>query len=68
MIKKHLRSRYRFTTIVWLISHLDLPQLSEGWERTNIGRLLEDESMQPYLESQRDRAVGYLEISVVKWV
>lgn len=48
-------------SVAGLLRIPDLPQLSEGWERTNIGRLLEDESMQPYLESQRDRAVGYLE-------
>lgn len=39
----------------------NLPELSEGWAKTNIGQLLQDDSMQPYLESQRDRAIGYLE-------
>ena len=48
-------------TIAGLVRIPNLPDLSEGWAKTNIGLLLQDESMQPYLESQKDRAIGYLE-------
>lgn len=48
-------------TIAGLVRIPNLPELSEGWAKTNIGLLLQDESMQPYLESQKDRAIGYLE-------
>ena len=48
-------------TVAGLLRIPDLPELSSGWEKTNIGQLLQDPAMQPYLESQKDRAIGYLE-------
>ncbi|MBL6726150.1 MAG: hypothetical protein ISQ09_13790, partial [Rubripirellula sp.] len=48
-------------SVAGLVRIPNLPQLSEGWAKTNIGLLLQDKAMQPYLESQKDRAIGYLE-------
>lgn len=48
-------------TLAGLVRIPNLPELSENWAKTNIGLLLQDESMQPYLESQKDKAIGYLE-------
>lgn len=48
-------------SVAGLLRIPNLPELSSGWEKTNIGQLLQDEAMQPYLESQKDRAIGYLE-------
>ncbi|MCH1441995.1 MAG: membrane or secreted protein, partial [Rubripirellula sp.] len=39
----------------------NLPRFCEAWEKTSIGKLAEDEAMQPFLEAQRQRAKNYLE-------
>lgn len=39
----------------------NLPRFCEAWEKTSIGKLLDDEAMQPFIEAQRERAKNYLE-------
>ncbi|MAI72218.1 MAG: membrane or secreted protein [Rhodopirellula sp.] len=39
----------------------NLPRFCEAWKKTSIGRLVDDEAMQPFLEAQRQRAKNYLE-------
>ena len=39
----------------------NFPKFCDGWDKTHFGQLMDDESMKPYVESQRDRAIGYLE-------
>ncbi len=48
-------------SIAGLVRIPNLPRFCDAWKKTNIGRLLEDESMQPFIDSQRDRAKSYLE-------
>ena len=39
----------------------NLPRFCEAWEKTSIGKLIDDEAMQPFIEAQRERAKNYLE-------
>ena len=39
----------------------NLPRFCEAWEKTSLGKLVEDEAMQPFIEAQRKRAKNYLE-------
>ena len=39
----------------------NLPRFCEAWEKTSIGKLVDDEAMQPFIEAQRERAKNYLE-------
>jgi hypothetical protein len=39
----------------------NLPRFCEAWEKTSLGKLIEDEAMQPFIEAQRQRAKNYLE-------
>ncbi|MDB4331646.1 membrane or secreted protein [bacterium] len=47
-------------SVAGLLRIPNLPDLAEGWSKTHLGQLLQDDAMQPYLESQRDQAIGYL--------
>ncbi|WP_149752801.1 membrane or secreted protein [Rubripirellula obstinata] len=48
-------------TVAGLVRVPDVPAFCEAFKTTNIGRLLEDPSMQPFIESQRERAKSYFE-------
>ena len=39
----------------------NLPRFCDAWKQTNAGRLLEEESMQPFIDSQRERVKNYLD-------
>lgn len=39
----------------------NLPRFCQAWEKTSLGKLVEDEAMQPFIEAQRQRAKNYLE-------
>jgi hypothetical protein len=48
-------------TVAGLVRIPNLPRFCEAWENTSLGKLLEDEAMQPFIEAQRQRAKNYLE-------
>lgn len=48
-------------TVAGLVRIPNLPRFCEAWENTSLGKLLEDEAMQPFIEVQRQRAKNYLE-------
>ena len=48
-------------TVAGLVRVPDVPAFCEGFKTTNMGRLLEDPKMQPFIESQRERAENYFE-------
>ena len=48
-------------SLAGLVRIPNLPKFCDAWSKTHIGQLLDDESMQPYIDSQRDRAIDYLE-------
>lgn len=48
-------------SVAGLVRVPNLPRFCEAWKKTHLGLLLEDESMQPYIDSQRERAIDYLE-------
>ena len=39
----------------------NLPRFCQAWEKTSLGKLVEDEAMQPFIKAQRQRAKNYLE-------
>lgn len=39
----------------------DLPQFCDAWKKTQLGLLFDDPAMEPFIESQRDRAKNYFE-------
>ncbi|MGI9473867.1 MAG: membrane or secreted protein, partial [Rubripirellula sp.] len=48
-------------SLAGLVRIPNMPRFCAAWEKTSIGQLFEDESMQPFIESQRSRAKNYLE-------
>ena len=48
-------------SIAGLIRIPNLPRFCEAWEKTSIGKMVEDEAMQPFIEAQKSRAKTYLE-------
>ncbi len=48
-------------SLAGLVRVPNLPRFCVAWEKTHFGKLMQDESMQPYIDSQRDRAINYLE-------
>ena len=48
-------------TVAGLVRIPNLPRFCEAWENTSLGKLLDDEAMQPFIEAQRQRAKNYLE-------
>ena len=48
-------------SVAGLVRIPNLPKFCEGWSRTHFGQLMEDESMKPYIDAQRERAISYLE-------
>ncbi|WP_146513384.1 membrane or secreted protein [Rubripirellula amarantea] len=47
--------------VAGLIRVPDVPAFCEAFKTTNAGRMLDDPAMQPFIESQRERAKNYLE-------
>ena len=39
----------------------ELPAFCDAWEKTQIGKLLDSDEMQPFLDAQRDRASSYFD-------
>lgn len=48
-------------TVAGLIRVPNLPKFCDAWEKTNVGQLMEEESMQPFIEAQRSRLKEYLD-------
>lgn len=48
-------------TTAGLVRVPNLPRFCEAFERTQVGKLLDEPSMQPFIEAQRDRARNYLD-------
>ena len=48
-------------TVAGLVRVPDVPAFCDGFKKTNVGQLLDDPKMQPFIESQRERAVNYFE-------
>ncbi len=48
-------------SLAGLVRVPNVPRFCDAWDRTRIGQLLDDESMQPYIEAQRERTLNYLE-------
>lgn len=48
-------------TVAGLVRVPNLPRFCKAWEETSLGKLVNDEAMQPFIESQRERAKNYLE-------
>ncbi|QDT02515.1 hypothetical protein K227x_08930 [Rubripirellula lacrimiformis] len=48
-------------SVAGLVRVPDLPGFCKAWETTNMGRLLDDPAMQPFIEARRDRAKDYLQ-------
>jgi len=44
-----------------LIRIPDFPKFQNAWDQTHLGQLLDDPSMQPFVEAQRDRVKDYLQ-------
>jgi hypothetical protein len=48
-------------SVAGLVRIPNLPRFCEAWEKTSIGKILEDEAMRPFIEAQKSRAKTYLE-------
>ena len=48
-------------TVAGMVRIPNLPRFCEAWEETSIGKLIEDDAMQPFIKAQRKRAKNYLE-------
>lgn len=48
-------------SVAGLVRVPNMPRFCTAWEKTFLGQLFKDESMQPFIESQRSRAKNYLE-------
>ncbi len=48
-------------SLAGLVRIPNLPKFCDGWSKTHVGQLMDDEAMQAYIDSQRDRAINYLE-------
>lgn len=48
-------------SLAGLVRIPNIPRFGDAWAKTHFGQLMQDESMQPYLDSQRERAITYLE-------
>ncbi len=48
-------------SLAGLVRVPNVPRFCDAWDKTRIGQLLDDESMQPYIEAQRERTLNYLE-------
>lgn len=48
-------------SVAGLVRIPNLPRFCEAFKKTNAGQLLEEESMQPFIEAQKTRAKNYLE-------
>lgn len=48
-------------TVAGLVRVPDVPAFCKAFESTNVGRMIDDPKMQPFIESQRERAKNYLE-------
>lgn len=47
--------------VAGLVRVPNLPKFCDAFEQTHLGQLMEEESMQPFIEAQRDRAKDYLQ-------
>ncbi|MFK8114610.1 MAG: membrane or secreted protein [Rubripirellula sp.] len=48
-------------TVAGLVRIPSLPKFCEAWKETNAGRLVKEDSMQPFIEAQKARAKNYLD-------
>ncbi len=48
-------------TVAGLVRVPNLPRLRAAWKETNLGKLVEEESMKPFIEAQRARTKNYFE-------
>ena len=48
-------------SVAGLVRIPNMPRFCAAWEQTSLGRLFKDESMQPFIESQRSRTKTYFE-------
>jgi hypothetical protein len=48
-------------SIAGLVRIPNLPRFCEAWDKMHIGQLLDEESMQPFIDAQRARADDYLQ-------
>ena len=48
-------------TVAGLVRIPNVPRFCTAWKETHAGRLLKEDSMQPFIEAQRERAKNYLE-------
>ena len=48
-------------SVAGLVRIPNLPRFCKAWEKTSIGKMVEDEAMQPFIEAQKARAKTYLE-------
>ncbi len=49
-------------SVAGLIRIPNLPKFCDAYEKTHAGQLMDEESMQPFIEAQRARAKNYLRI------